>query len=79
MILYRVSDSISCICYLFNNAIIAAGTTDGSILLFDTLHQYCQLDHISAHKAEITCMKYIEVVFVFFLFHLLENEPSGYN
>lgn len=60
-ILRRLPHPISSICFLYHNSALLAGAVGGSIHVLDALHQFCELDCIPAHKAEVTQLLAISV------------------
>ena len=59
--LNRISESVTCMCLLFDRSILACGTTKGEIRVFDAQDQFCQVDSFSSHENAITYLYYIAV------------------
>ena len=72
--MHRLTTPVSSICLMYDNSVLVAGSFQGSIQLFDCIDQFCEIDNISGHKAEITNIHFMKVNSASLLLFTLQDQ-----
>lgn len=57
----RITDPITCMCYVSPNSLLACGTSSGQVIILDPVNKFCEVDRLNSQAAAITCLHAIPV------------------